>query len=255
MIFSRCIVREPCPEMVGGLTNAGLGLPDFTLAKIQHKAYVEALRTCGCTAISLAAEPQYPDSVFVEDTALLIIGELAILSRPGAESRRGETALMKPVLEEFFPVIEVIKAPGTLDAGDVLEAGQHYFIGLSKRTNAKGAEQLIHILEKHGKTGSTISLKKFLHLKTGVAYLGNNSVLLAGELKHCPAFADFIRFEVDDDEEYAANSIMLNGTLLMPAGYPKILDKLVRSGYHIIQVDTSEFQKLDGGISCLSLRF
>ena len=254
MKFSTCIVRQPCPEMVGGLSSGGLGIPDYGLALEQHKKYVEALEECGCKVIVLPADPAYPDSVFVEDTALLI-GSAAILTRPGADSRKGETAGMKPVLQNHFMPVEEIRKPGTLEAGDVLEIESHYYIGISERTNKEGAEQLIRILEKHGKTGSTVRLQKFLHLKTGVAWLGNNTILLAGELMQAIEFRSFKKIEVDDDEQYAANSIMVNGTVIMPAGYPKTLNALQDSGYKVLQVDTSEYRKLDGGLSCLSLRF
>lgn len=254
MMYTKCIVREPCAEMIGGLTTVGLGVPDFPLAREQHKAYVNALEQCGCEVLTLPAEPRYPDSVFVEDPALLI-GKAAILARPGAVSRRGEVSGMKQILGEHFPVLEEILSPGTLDAGDVLELEDHYYIGLSERTNMEGARQLISILEKYGKSGSTIRMKEFLHLKSGVAWLGNNTLLLAGELKQCDEFQKFVRIEVDEDEEYAANSIMINARVIMPSGFPKTLENLKSSGFKVLPVDTSEFRKLDGGISCLSLRF
>jgi dimethylargininase len=253
-MYTHCIVREPCAEMVGGLTTAGLGVPDYSLAREQHKAYIKALEQCGTNVITLPADPHFPDSVFVEDPALLI-GEAAILTRPGAVSRRGEVDGLRQILAEHFPVVEEIHQPGTLEGGDVLEVGDHYYIGLSERTNPEGARQLISILEKHGKSGSAITLKKYLHLKTGIAYLGNNTLLIAGELKQCPDFQQFERIEVEDDEEYGANSIMINDIVISPAGFPKTFEKLKLSGYEVLPVDTSEFRKLDGGLSCLSLRF
>jgi dimethylargininase len=253
-MYTKCIVREPCAEMVRGLTSAGLGMPDYSLARQQHKAYIKTLEKCGAKVMVLAADPEFPDSVFVEDPALLI-GDAAVLSRPGAVSRRGEVEGLKPVLSEYFTLLEEIQSPGTLDAGDVMEVEDHYYIGLSQRTNIEGASQLISILEKYGKSGSTIPLINYLHLKTGAAYLGNNTLLLAGELKQCAAFQQYKRIKVDDSEEYAANSILINGTVIIPAGYPETLARLTESGYEVLTVDTSEFRKLDGGISCLSLRF
>lgn len=190
----------------------------------------------------------------MEDPALLI-GEAAILARPGAISRRAEVAGLRTILGEHFPVLEQIHAPGTLEAGDVLEVGDHYYIGLSGRTNEAGARQLRTILEKYGKTSSTIALKKYLHLKSGVAWLGKNTLLVTGELKQCSDFQQYDRIEVDDDEEYAANSILVNGTVITPAGYPKTMEALRSTGHKVLIVDTSEFRKLDGGVSCLSLRF
>ena len=191
-MYIRCIVREPSAEMVDGLTTAGLGVPDYMLAKEQHKAYKKALEQCSTDVISLPSDPRFPDSVFVEDPALLI-GDVAIITRPGAVSRRGEVSGLRQVLGEHFAVIEEIHSPGTLEGGDVIEVENHYFIGLSERTNSEGARQLISILEKYGKSGSTIALEKYLHLKTGIAYLGNNTLLLAGELKQRSEFQQYKR--------------------------------------------------------------
>ncbi len=253
-MYTNCIVREPCAEMVDGLTTAGLGIPEYRLALEQHTAYQNALEQYGTTVITLPSDDRFPDSVFIEDPALLI-REAAILTRPGAISRKGEVDGLKQILSEHFPVLEEIHSPGTLEGGDVLKIEDHYYIGLSDRTNKEGARQLIGILEKYGKSGSTNPLKKYLHLKTGIAYLGNNTLLLAGELKQCSEFQQFKRIEIDDDEEYAANSIMINNIVISPAGYPKTLKNLEFYGYKVIPVDTSEFRKLDGGVSCLSLRF
>jgi dimethylargininase len=203
--------------------------------------------------IHLPPDPFHPDSVFIEDTALILPG-VAILARPGAESRRGEVEGVREVLREFIGEPEEIRSPGTLEAGDVLEAGDRYYIGVSGRTNQEGASQLVRILEQHGKTATLISLKNFLHLKTGVSFIGGNHLLVAGELKTCPAFQGYKRIEVEDDESYAANSILVNDRLIMPQGYPKTHQKILKEGLKVIQVDVSEFRKLDGGLSCLSLR-
>lgn len=240
--------------MMDGLTTAGLGIPDYHLACEQHLAYMKALEICGTNVITLPADSRFPDSVFVEDPAVLL-GNAAVLTMPGAMSRRGEVDGMKEVLSEYFPVLEKIHLPGTLDGGDVIEIEDHYFIGLSGRTNREGARQLTLILEGYGKTSETITLKNYLHLKTGIACLGNHTLLVAGELKQCSEFREFKRIEVDDEEEYAANSIMINGRVITPAGFPKTQEKLELAGYETIPVDTSEFRKLDGGVSCLSLRF
>jgi dimethylargininase len=253
-MYTKCIVREPCPEMVDGLTSSDLGKPDYSLAVEQHKAYVAALEKCGCQVYILPADARFPDSVFVEDAALLI-GDAAIITLPGAESRRNEIVEMRTVLMDHFDSIEEIISPGTLEAGDIMEVGDHYYIGVSERTNQEGAEQLIQILKKYGKTVSTIPLLHYLHLKTGVAFAGENTLLVAGELIEANDFQKFKRIVVDEDEEYAANSVLINGKVLMPFGYPKTREALMSTGSEIIEVDTSEFRKLDGGISCLSLRF
>jgi dimethylargininase len=133
--------------------------------------------------------------------------------------------------------------------------GNHYFIGSSERTNREGAGQLIRILGKYGMTGSMVPLSRMLHLKSGVSYLEANRLLISGELIHHPAFEGFQKMEVDPGESYAANSLWINSRVLVPAGSPNTLKKIEQAGYPTIVLDVSEFQKLDGGLSCLSLRF
>jgi dimethylargininase len=240
--------------MVQGITTANLGLPDYEKAVIQHEAYIDALNECGLAVTVLDADNRFPDSVFVEDTALLT-PKCAIIMRPGAESRRGETESTVLAIREFYTVLERVNAPGTADAGDIMMVGNHYYIGLSNRTNAEGAGQIIRILENHGMTGSTIPLTEMLHLKSGMSYLENNNLLVGGELESHPSLVAFSRVPVDDTEVYAANSLWINGTVLVPAGYPKTRRAIADLGYQIIELDVSEFRKLDGGLSCLSLRF
>ena len=137
-MFSKAIVRNPCKNFINGLTTANLGLPDYDLALIQHQEYVEALRKCGLEVIVLDADEDYPDSTFVEDTALLT-PPCAIITNPGASSRKGETADIKNVLTEYYSKIENINDPGTVEAGDIMMVGDHFYIGLSRRTNTNGA--------------------------------------------------------------------------------------------------------------------
>jgi len=253
-MFKHAIVRLPCPEMVRGLSSVSQGRPDFQRALEQHSLYVNALRTCGLEVQVLQADSRYPDSVFVEDVALCT-PPCAIVTNPGAASRNGEKIDIKPELESFYEQVESIDAPGTLDAGDVMMVGKHYFIGISQRTNTQGAEQLLRILKSYGMEGSTVPLKEMLHLKSGLSYLEQNHLLISGEFLAFPAFSDFRRIEVDPEETYAANSLWVNSTVLVPAGYPKTRKKIERAGYPTISLDVSEFRKLDGGLSCLSLRF
>jgi len=253
-MFKNAIVRKPCPEMVEGLTSASLGRPDFLKAVEQHSQYVDALRSCGLEVTVLEADSQFPDSVFVEDVALCT-SECAIVSNPGAPSRNGEKIKIKPVLESFYRQVDSIESPGTLDAGDVMMHGRHYFVGISQRTNTRGAEQLIAFLERHGLTGTMVPLKEMLHLKSGLSYLEHNHLLITGEFINNPAFADFQKIEVDPGESYAANSLWINSTVLVPAGFPLTLAKIKQAGYPTLTLDVSEFRKLDGGLSCLSLRF
>ncbi|MCJ7702485.1 MAG: arginine deiminase family protein [Anaerolineales bacterium] len=254
MKFRHAIVKKPGKSLIKGLTTANLGIPNYGKALEQHQAYIHTLEECGLQVHVLAAEEAYPDSVFVEDTALLT-PHCAILTNPGAPSRRGETQGLKPVLEKFFDVVEVIQAPGTVEAGDIMMVGPHFYIGLSERTNAHGAEQVIDVLEKYGLSGSLVELSKVLHLKTGVAYLEHNTFLACGELLTHPIFQHFKILAIDEDESYAANCIWINDRVLVPHGYPKARDTIEQAGYDTLPVDVSEFRKLDGGLSCLSLRF
>jgi len=252
--FTRAIVRKPCPEIVHGITSANLGKPDFGRVMEQHQDYVEALEQCGFRVIVLISDSRFPDSAFIEDVALYT-SACAIITNPGVVSRKGEKDGMREVLSEFYQDIEEIRSPGTLEAGDVMMVDAHVYIGISKRTNRDGAEQLIGILDKYGLTGSTVPLKTVLHLKTGVSYLEQNNLLVCGEFIDCKDFDPFNRIEVPAYESYAANSLWINGTVLVPKGFPVTLAKIEKAGYPIIEMDVSEFQKLDGGLSCLSLRF
>jgi len=254
MTFGNAIVRLPSASIINGLTSASLGEPDYFLALEQHKCYVEALRNAGLDVKVLTENDMYPDSTFIEDVALCAKG-FAVITRPGAESRRGETDDIRQVLEEYYGTIEEIKYPGTLEAGDVMMTGNHFFIGISNRTNINGAEQLIRILQKYGMTGSTIRLDKLLHLKSGASYLENNNLLVCGELESCRDLERFNRIIVDPKESYAANSLWINETVLVPAGFPETGSKIRKAGYRTVTLDVSEFQKVDGGLSCLSLRF
>ncbi|MFK7864884.1 MAG: dimethylarginine dimethylaminohydrolase family protein [Pseudohongiellaceae bacterium] len=253
-MFTNAIVRTPCRNMISGITTADLGAPDYDLALAQHEAYISALEQCGVSVTILDKEEDYPDSTFVEDTAL-ITPKCAVLTNPGAETRKGEVATIQQALSSFYSDFEKIRAPGTLDAGDVMMTGDHYFIGLSERTNVAGANQLIAILEKHGLSGSTVEMNGILHLKTGLSYLENNNLVIASGFKNEPQFAGFNPIEIDDDESYAANGIWVNERVIVAAGFPKAKAAIEKSGFETIALDMSEFQKLDGGLSCLSLRF
>jgi len=253
-MFKRAIVRTPGKSMIHGLSAAGLGLPDYQKALNQHEAYIKALQECGLDVLILPADEQYPDSTFVEDVALLT-KEWAIITNPGTPSRRGETVAIKKVLQEIYPNIAEVKEPGTVEAGDIMMVGSHFYIGLSERTNENGARQVIEYLEKYGLSGSVIKLAELLHLKTGVAYLERNNLVACGEFITHEAFQKFNILEIAEDESYAANCIWVNDRVLIPAGCPKARETIQSAGYLVQEVDVSEFQKLDGGLSCLSLRF
>lgn len=252
--FSHAIVRKPCPAMVNGITTANLGKPDYGAALVQHHRYTELLESCGLQITVLEGDNRFPDSTFVEDVAVCT-RRFAILANPGAPARNGEKDIIKPVLDQFYETIEEVFYPGTLDGGDVMMADSHFYIGLSDRTNRTGAAQLIRILKKYGMTGSIVPLRGMLHLKTGVSYLEENTMLVSGKLADDPEFIKYRRIIIPADEAYAANSLWINGMILVPEGYPKTVNNLVKAGYQVMTTDVSEFRKLDGGLSCLSLRF
>jgi dimethylargininase len=253
-MFTHAIVRQIGRNFVNGLSTANLGRPDYDITLVQHRAYVNALQKCGVEVTILEPDDDFPDSTFVEDTAV-VTNKCAVITNPGAPSRKGEIVHMRAVLSKFFETLENIQAPGTLDGGDVLQVDNHFYIGLSTRTNLEGAKQLAEILRKYGYTSTIVPLKRFLHLKTGVAYLGNGDLVVAGEFIDSELFRDFNRIIVDSDEEYAANCIRVNDFVIMPKGYEKTKYKIRNAGYSVIELEMSEFQKLDGGLSCLSLRF
>jgi len=254
MPLSRGLVRPPSRSLAEGLTTSGLGAPDVDLARKQHRGYVRALESCGLEVDVLPAADAYPDATFVEDTAVFV-GSCAVITNPGAPSRRGETGLIRGVLEDAFPHVETVVPPGTLDGGDVLRVADHYFVGLTARTNPAGARQFIEIVKRSDGTGSVIRLDTMLHLKTGVSWLGDDRLLVAGELRDHDAFRRFRRVTVPAAEAYAANALHLNGTVLLPEGYPETGKRISRFGYPVHTVAMSEFQKMDGGLSCLSLRY
>ena len=253
-MYSKAIVRTPSKNIADGLTTANLGSPNYSLSLHQHQEYIEALKECGLDVIVLEADDSFPDSTFVEDTAVLA-PLCAIITNPGAPTRKDETFETSKVLNRFYTNIETIEDPGTLDAGDVMMVGKHFYIGLSERTNENGANQLISFLNKYGMTASTITLEKSLHLKTGVSYLEKNNMAATGEFLKQSEFQQFNIIEIDDDESYAANCVWINDKVLIPKGFSKAKRKIEELGYTTIAVDVTEFQKLDGGVSCLSLRF
>ena len=253
-MFTKALLRKPCRKLVNGLSTAGLGVPDYEKALFQHAAYADALRACGVEPTILAADEKYPDSVFIEDTAVLS-EKVAVITRPGTPSRRGEESAVAEALSRFYDHLEYIAAPGTLEGGDVLRAGNRFFIGISARTNEAGARQLAAILNKNGYSATLVPLRHVLHLKTGIAYLENNRLLAGGEFLEHLLLSGFEIIPVPRVEAYAANSIWVNGRVLVPAGFAKTRQVVAGLGYEVLPVDVSEFRKFDGGLSCLSLRF
>ena len=254
-MFNNVIVRRPARSLSNGITsNPQYGQPVYDNAIKQHDSYIEALKKCNVKVKVLEANEQYPDSCFVEDVAVCT-NKFAMITSPGAKTRKGEENEIIEVLKGYYENLEYIKSPGTLEGGDVMMVGNHYYIGLSERTNAAGAQQLIDALEKYGIEGSVIKLKEMLHLKTGLAYLEDNVLLVAGEFIEHEAFKDYKKIVIDEEEGYSANCIRVNDYVLVPEGYPNTKKNIEAAGLKVMTVDTSEYKKVDGGLSCLSLRF
>lgn len=255
--MNRAIVRPPAISFTSGLTTARLGTPDLEAALSQHEKYCEALEAYGLVLTRLPADPRFPDSTFVEDTAVLLPG-LAVLTRPGAESRKGEVEAMAEALSPFFADRRTIEPPGTLDGGDVCEAGDHFFIGVSHRTNEAGARQLAEILGETGLASTLVDIRStagILHLKSGIAWLGENRLAAIEALADREELRGFEIVRVPRGEEYAGNCVRVNGAILIAAGFSATEAKLRGLGYVCHALEMSEFRKMDGGLSCLSLRF
>ena len=256
-MFTNAIVRIPGSNFAQGLTTVQLGVPHYERVLEQHARYCEALKGCGLTLTTLDADPDHPDSTFVEDTAVLT-AQRAIMTRPGARSREGEAAAMRTTLRRFYSTTLEIDAPGTVDGGDICEAGNHFFLGLSHRTNEEGARQLAAHLTREGYTSAIIDvrgMKRILHLKSGISYIGGNTLVAMEEMAGHELFAGFDRLRVRSEESYAANCVRVNERVLVAAGYPHLTAELAARGFHPLELEMSEFQKMDGGLSCLSLRF
>jgi dimethylargininase len=250
------------------MTSVNLGVPDYESALRQHTLYCQALEQCGLELTLLEADEEYPDSTFVEDTAVIIAhlphgpppdsNPIAIITRPGAASRVGEGESIKEALSAFCPNLDFIVEPGTLDGGDVCDAADHFFIGMSERTNEAGARQLASLLSTYGYTSSFVDIrgvKNILHLKSGLASLGDNRLVVIEELANRAEFRGYELVPINANEEYAANCVRVNDYILVAAGYPVFARTLQDLGYKTISLEMTEFQKMDGGLSCLSLRF
>jgi dimethylargininase len=257
MPFTQAITRKPGESFAEGITSANLGKPHLELALDQHAAYRQALERCGLRVTTFEADERFPDSTFVEDTAILT-PQMAVITRPGADSRKGEVDAVRAALEAHYQDVRSIEAPGTVDGGDICQAGDHFFIGVSARTNPEGARQLAGHLQAAGFTTSEIDIRStngLLHLKSGLTYLGNGTLLVCEALTGLPELFDYRVLVVPDEETYAANCIRVNDFVLFAAGFPQTAAMLAAEGFDLMLLDMSEFRKMDGGLSCLSLRF
>jgi dimethylargininase len=254
--FTRALVRRPSPNFADGLTQGDHGVPSYTLAKAQHDRYCETLERCGLQLTRLTADARYPDATFVEDTAILT-GRGAIVTRPGALSRRGEVESIREAIVEIAPSLGEIEDPGTVDGGDICEINGRFLIGISTRTNEEGARQLTALLASQGYEATQVDVRGvpgLLHLKSGLAALEDGRLVAIAALADRDELRGYPVVRVDDREAYAANCISINGRVLIARGFPLLEAALVALHYDVVTLEMSEFRKMDGGLSCLSLR-
>lgn len=246
------LIRDVSPA-IGDceLTHIDRSPIDVDRAAAQHHAYAELLREMGCRVEQVPAAPDMADSVFIEDTAV-VLDELAIITRPGAASRRGETPPVAKALAHYRP-IEIIAAPGTLDGGDVLVVGRTLFVGRSGRSNEDGIAQLAHCVEPYGYVVQGVDLTGCLHLKTAVTAVGHDAVLLNPAWVAPTVFAGLEVLEVPDAEPFGANVVRVGDAVLMAAAFPLVERMLRARGIAVHTVDVSELARAEGAVTCCSL--
>ena len=253
--FSHAITRRPGQSITGGLRAVDTGVPDFKTMLDHHAAYVAALKATGATVVELDAAEDYPDSVFVEDTALCL-PEGAVVMRPGAPSRLGEAAEMAPHLRALYGQVLDIKGPGSIEGGDILVTDREILIGRSARTDAAGIAELTGLVAPWGhKVREVFTPPGVLHFKTDCSLLDGDTILSTERLAASGCFDGYRVIYTAKGEEAAANSIRFNDVVIMAAGFPGTRDAILAAGFTVREIGNSECAKLDGGMSCLSLRF
>ncbi|HKT42622.1 MAG TPA: dimethylargininase [Rhodanobacteraceae bacterium] len=224
---------------------------DLALARRQHATYEQALREAGCEVRRLPEQPGQPDSVFVEDTAI-VLDEVAVVTRPGAPSRRGEVASMAAALEGLREIVRV-EPPGTLDGGDVLRLGRSLYVGASARSSADGMAQLGTLLAPFGYRVVAVPLRGCLHLKSAVTQVAPGRLLLNPDWVDADRFPGWEPIAVDPAEPHAANALLVGEALIYPASCPRTREKLTGFGIDVRSVDMSETEKAEGGVTCCSV--
>ncbi len=253
--FDNAIVRTPCHWIVDGLRAVDLGAPDYAKVLAEHAAYIVALEDAGVTVEVLPALEAYPDSMFVEDPAL-VFHEGAIVMRPGAASRFGEAAEIAPVLKKRFSRVLDLAAPGFADGGDILVLGDRVMIGLSDRTNETGAGALADALRELGKNPVIVRTPpNVLHFKSDCSLLDEETVLSTRRLAAGGVFDGLRILFTPDGEEGAANALRINDRVFVGSAFPKTIAMLEGAGYRVVPLATSEIAKVDAGLSCMSLRW
>ena len=253
--FTHAIVRKPSAGIVDGLRAVDTGVPDLQRFQQDHAHYVSLLAATGAAVSVLEPLDDYPDSVFVEDAALCL-PEVAIAMRPGAPSRVGEAAVMAPVLSEFYGEVIAIDGPGFIDGGDVLVTETEILVGRSARTDAAGIAELTQLAARWNYRVREVETPAgVLHFKTDCSLMDQETVLATARLSDTGCFDGYRVINTADGEDAAANAIRFNELVLMPAGFPQTAERLSAAGYDVREVGNTEAAKLDGGMSCLSLRF
>jgi len=253
--FDSAMVREPSHSVIRGLRARDRGAPTYEGVKAEHADYVAALRTAGLEVTVLPPLEAFPDSLFIEDPAL-VFTEGAIVLRPGAPTRTGEAAALEPVLHTQFSTVLQLPPGGFADGGDVLVTPKRVFIGRSARTDAAGARALADCLRKLGRASHIIPTPEgVLHFKTDCSLLDDETVLSTARLAHAGIFEEFKQLRVPPGEEAAANALRVNDVVMVGAQYPRTLDMLDQAGFAVVPLHTTEIGKIDAGLSCMSLRW
>ena len=255
--FTRALLRLPGRNFAAGISTSKEGAPSFALTLAQHAGYLAALESIGLETRVLAADERFPDGTFVEDTAIAT-KHGAIITRPGADARLDEPAAIAAALAADYPALAYIEAPGTVDGGDICETDAGVLIGVSHRTNEDGARQLGAWLASVGIASRVLDIRGcagLLHLKSGISYLGEGRLAVAPGLPDHAAFAGHELVTLAPEEGYAANCVRINDRVLVADGYPRFTDTLATLGYDPLPLPMSEFRKMDGGLSCLSIRY
>ena len=253
--FSRAITRRPAASITRGLRAEETGTPDLASMLEAHAHYVATLKSTGAQVIELPPLEAFPDAVFVEDTTLCL-PRGAVMMRPGAPSRMGEVAQMESTIRSVYDDVRQISGPGHIEGGDILVTGREILAGRSDRTDAAGVAELAGIVADWGySVREVFTPPGVLHFKTDCSLLDEETILSTKRLDASGCFEDYRVLHVAEGEEAAANSIRFNQLVLAPAGFPRTTEMLRRNGYEVVEIDNSECAKLDGGMSCLSLRF
>ena len=253
--FTHAISRTPSRSIVYGLRAVDKGIPDYETLMRHHACYLAALRSTGAEVTVLPPLEAFPDAVFVEDTALCL-QELAIIMRPGAPSRLGEVAAMRPTLETMYSTVVQIEGPGFIEGGDILISEREVFVGLSDRTTQEGVDELVEIVAPFGYSVRVVQTPPgVLHFKTDCSLLDGNTILATPALDATGCFEEYVVIHTAEGESACANSIRFNDLVLVPNGFPKTRALLEAADFVVQEIGNSEAAKVDGGLSCMSLRF